>query len=107
MGHNRSTGGRTELADMHQEGQMGSEMMEHIFILIGKKSQPEPLATSIGYSSLTCHKRIMKRLSPKQQRPLRPALVLLPLLSDCLYSAWKVREGFLEEVMPVARMNRS
>lgn len=74
---------RTELADMHQ----WDHVIEHVLILIGKKSQSEPLATSIGYSPLTRHERIMKRLSPKQQRPLRPAVVLHPLLSDCPYSA--------------------
>lgn len=99
MGCNGRARGRTELADLHQKDQLGSCMIELTFILIGKEPQPQHLAISLGYSSLTCHKRVMKRLSPKQQRPLRPALVPLPRLPDCPCSAEEVRGGFLEEVM--------
>ena len=94
MGCNRSTRGRNELNHLHLQGQMGSHMIGLTFILTGKEPQPEQLAASLGYSSLTGHGRMMERLNPKQQRPLRPALALLPLLSDCPCPAWKIREGF-------------
>lgn len=38
---------RTELADLHQ----WDHVIEHVLILVGKTSQSEPLATSVGYSS--------------------------------------------------------